>query len=102
MRLDVFLKTSRLVKRRSQAKELCDDDAVKINQRPVRASREVVAGDRLELTFWNRRLVVEVDHVPERPPRAREAHELYRVLADERIEVDDSAEARDATAGDPG
>lgn len=101
MRVDVFLKTSRLLKRRSQAKELCDDGAVKLNDRPVRASREVAAGDRLELTFWNRRLLVEVDRVPERPPRARDAHELYRVLAEERLETDDRAGLEDATARDP-
>ncbi|HEX9724169.1 MAG TPA: S4 domain-containing protein, partial [Vicinamibacteria bacterium] len=44
--MDNFLKQSRLVKRRTMAKELCEDGAVKVNGKPVRASKEIAAGDR--------------------------------------------------------
>ena len=49
MRLDKYLKVSRLIKRRTIAKEICDGGKVKINGRAAKASSEVKAGDRLEI-----------------------------------------------------
>ena len=89
MRVDVFLRAARLVKRRSLAKELCDEGAVVVNGRTARAGREVRAGDELGLNLRNRRLRVEVVAVPERAPRASEARELYSVVSDERIREED-------------
>ena len=89
MRVDVFLKQSRLVKRRSLAKELCDDGVIALNGRPVRAGREVTMGDLLTLSLRHRRIEVEIVDVPKRPPSAAAAIELYRVLSDERIEIDE-------------
>lgn len=86
MRLDVFLKQSRLVKRRSLARELCDDGAVSLNDRPARAGKDVSAGDRLSLRLYNRRLEIEIERIPERPPSKDEARRLYRLLREERIE----------------
>ena len=88
MRLDVFLKQTRLVKRRSLAKELCDEGAVAINGHLARAGREISSGDELTLTLRNRRLAVEVVGVPERPPSVAAASDFYRVVSDERIEHD--------------
>ena len=89
MRVDVFLKQSRLVKRRSLAKELCDDGAIALNGRAVRAGREVTVGDLLTLSLRRRRIEVEIVDVPKRPPSAAAAIELYLVLSDERIENED-------------
>ncbi len=60
MRLDKWLKVSRLIKRRSVANEACDNARVSANGRPVKASYDVKAGDVLELRFGERSLMVEV------------------------------------------
>lgn len=86
LRLDLFLKHSRLVKRRSLAKELCEDGAVFLNGRPARAGKEVSAGDRLRLRLWSRLLELEIEHIPEHPPSKEEARELFRILSEERLE----------------
>ena len=60
MRLDKWLKVSRLIKRRTVANEACDNQRVTANGRPVRASYEVKEGDVLELRFGERTVKVEV------------------------------------------
>lgn len=82
----MFLKRSRLVKRRSLAKELCDEGVVHLNGRPARAGHSVAAGDELTLHLRNRRLAVKVNELPETAPSAGRARELYEVVTDERIE----------------
>ncbi len=86
MRVDNFLKQARLVKRRTMAKELCEDGAVKLNGRPVRAGKEITPGDRLALRLWNRLLEIEVERLPERAASAVEARTLYRIVTDRKIE----------------
>jgi len=81
MRLDKFLKVSRLIKRRTLAKEVCEGGGVQVNGRPAKASTEVKPGDILTLTLGNRWLTVEVLATPEHVT-ADEARELYRVLAE--------------------
>jgi ribosomal 50S subunit-recycling heat shock protein len=80
--VDVFLKQSRLVKRRTLAKELCDEGCVLVNGQPARAGRDVEAGDEITLKLRNRSLSVEVTEVPEEGSKGAPA--LYRVLRDER------------------
>jgi len=60
MRLDKWLKVSRLIKRRTVANEACDNDRVIVNGRPVRASYDVKTGDLVELKFGERAVKVEV------------------------------------------
>ena len=60
MRLDKFLKVSRLIKRRTIANEACDNGRVSVNGRVVKASYEVKVGDRLEITMGPRTIAVEV------------------------------------------
>ena len=60
MRLDKYLKVSRLIKRRSVANEACDHQLVSVNGRPQRASYEVKPGDRITLRLGQRSLTVEV------------------------------------------
>ena len=60
MRLDKWLKVSRLIKRRTVATEACDNARVEVNGRPVKASYEVKAGDVVSLRFGERTVKVEV------------------------------------------
>lgn len=65
MRLDKYLKVSRLIKRRTVANEACDAERVKVNSRVVKASYEVKPGDIIEIRFGSRLLKVEVLTVSE-------------------------------------
>lgn len=77
MRLDKWLKVSRLIKRRTVANEACDNARVMANGRSVKASYEVKVGDVLELKFGERVVKVEVLQVAEHVGKA-EASALYR------------------------
>ena len=85
MRLDKFLKVSRLVKRRTVANELCDGGHVQINGKTAKASAEVKAGDELRLRFGNKLLSVVVERVPEKAVSVQEAPTLYRTLAEQPV-----------------
>jgi len=65
MRLDKYLKVSRLIKRRTVANEACDNTRVSVNGRVVKARYQVKVGDRIEITLGNRTLAVEVLQVAE-------------------------------------
>ena len=79
MRLDKFLKVSRLIKRRTVANEACDNGRISINGRVVKASYEVKPGDRLELAMGARTLTVEVLQVAEAVRKA-DAAAMYREI----------------------
>ncbi len=79
MRLDKFLKVSRLIKRRSVANEACDGARVSANGRPVKASYQVKVGDVLEIAFGQRTLRVEVLQLSENAGKA-DAPAMYREL----------------------
>ena len=79
MRLDKWLKVSRLIKRRTVANEACDNQRVTANGRPVKASYEVKEGDVLELRFGERTVKVEVLSVTKHAGKA-EASALYKEL----------------------
>ena len=79
MRLDKYLKVSRLIKRRSVANEACDNGLVSVNDRSVRASYEVKEGDRITLRFGVRTMTVEVLAVEE-SPRKDAASAMYRQI----------------------
>ncbi|MDA8099943.1 MAG: RNA-binding S4 domain-containing protein [Nitrospiraceae bacterium] len=83
MRLDLYLKTSRLIKRRTLAKELCDAGRVLVNGREGQPATEIRPGDRIEVRYASRAIVVEVLVVPaDRRPVA--ADSLYRIVAETR------------------
>ncbi len=63
MRLDKYLKVSRLIKRRTVANEACDNGRISVNGRVVKASYEVKVGDRLEISMGPRTVAVEVVQV---------------------------------------
>ncbi|MBQ6840250.1 MAG: RNA-binding S4 domain-containing protein [Oscillospiraceae bacterium] len=63
MRLDKYLKVSRLIKRRTVANEACDNGRISVNGRVVKASYEVKVGDRIEISMGTRTVAVEVVQV---------------------------------------
>ena len=77
MRLDKWLKVSRLIKRRTVANEACDNGRVSVNGRIVKAGYEVKAGDVLELKFGERTVRIEVLEVADNVGKAG-ADALYR------------------------
>lgn len=79
MRLDKYLKVSRLIKRRTVANEACDAGRVMINDKPAKASSTVKAGDIITISFGNRDVKVEVLDVQE-TVKKEEAKELFRYL----------------------
>ena len=79
MRLDKYLKVSRLIKRRTVANEACDNGLVTVNDKPARASYEVKEGDRISLRFGARIITVEVLSVQETVLQS-EAAALYRQI----------------------
>ncbi len=79
MRLDKFLKVSRLIKRRSVANEACDSERVSANGRVVKASYDVKVGDVLEIRLGERILKVEVLQVLEHALK-NDAPLMYKVL----------------------
>ncbi len=81
MRLDVFLKLSRLVPRRTQAQEMCEAGAVKLNGSRAKSSREVREGDVISIRGRERVSTVRVVKVPAKPPSKREAASLYEPIS---------------------
>lgn len=79
MRLDVFLKTSRLVKRRTVAKEACDNGRITLNGRPAKPASTVSPGDTISLDYGSHVLTVTVVEVPSAPVRKSNAASLYRL-----------------------
>ncbi|MCR5369085.1 MAG: RNA-binding S4 domain-containing protein [Clostridium sp.] len=79
MRLDKYLKVSRLIKRRTVANEACDAGRVLVNDKPARASLAVKAGDIIEIQFGTRSVKVEVTDIAE-TVRKDDAKEMYRYL----------------------
>ena len=79
MRLDKFLKVSRLIKRRTVANEACDAGRVLVNDKTAKASLNVKEGDVIKIQFGTRAVKVEVLDVQE-TVKKDEAKELYRYL----------------------
>jgi ribosomal 50S subunit-recycling heat shock protein len=80
MRLDKYLKVSRLIKRRTIANEACDAGRVMINDKPAKASSTVKVGDVIAISFGNKEVKVEVLDVTE-TVRKEEAKELFKYLS---------------------
>ena len=79
MRLDKYLKVSRLIKRRTVANEACDNARISVNGKPAKASYDVKVGDRIEIAFGTRTLQVEVLAVAE-AVRKDDASAMYREI----------------------
>ena len=79
MRLDKFLKVSRLIKRRTVANEACDAGRVLVNDKPAKASVKVKPGDIIEIQFGTRTVKVEVLDVKD-TTKKEEAGDLFKYL----------------------
>ena len=79
MRIDKYLKVSRLIKRRTVANSACDGERISVNGRPVKASYQVKPGDVIEIAFGQRTLKVEVTDVSE-TVRKEDAAAMYKEL----------------------
>ena len=79
MRLDKFLKVSRVIKCRTVANEACDAGRVSVNGKVAKASAEVKVGDRIDIQFGNREVALEVLDIQE-TTKKDEAKELFRYI----------------------
>ncbi|HLQ79231.1 MAG TPA: S4 domain-containing protein [Terriglobia bacterium] len=88
MRLDLFLKWSRVILRRTLAKEVCDAGRVTVNNIESRAGREIRVGDTVEIEFPRRRMKFRVCSIPPHAPGKDGAKEMLEILEDRRTETD--------------
>jgi ribosomal 50S subunit-recycling heat shock protein len=88
MRLDLFLKWSRVILRRTLAKDTCDAGRVSVNGNEARAGRELRVGDIIELDLPRRRTKLRVRSIPPRAPGKEGARDLYEILEDRRTASD--------------
>ncbi len=79
MRLDKYLKVSRLIKRRTVANEACDAGRVLVNDKPAKASVNVKEGDKIEIQFGTRNVLVKVTSIAE-TVKKDEAKEMYEYI----------------------
>jgi ribosomal 50S subunit-recycling heat shock protein len=85
MRLDKFLKVSRLIKRRTLAKEVCDQGRITINGLQAKAGSNVKAGDELIVRFGQKLVTVEINEVKE-TSRKEEASSMYTIVKEESLQ----------------
>jgi ribosomal 50S subunit-recycling heat shock protein len=85
MRLDKFLKVSRLIKRRTLAKEVADQGRITINGTVAKASSTVSVGDTMQIRFGQKLVTVEVTALKE-TVRKEEADMLYKIIKEEKID----------------
>lgn len=81
MRLDKFLKVSRLIKRRSVANEACDTSRITVNDKIAKASYNVKIGDLITVTFGSKRLTVKVLEIKETTKKA-ESQGMFEVISE--------------------
>lgn len=88
MRLDKFLKVSRLIKRRTLAKEVADQGRITINGLQAKASSNIKVGDELTIKFGQKLVTVKINAIKE-TPKKEEAATMYTVIKEERIQQED-------------
>ena len=79
MRLDKFLKVSRIIKRRSVAKEIADQGRILINNLPAKSSSKVKVGDTLTIKFGNKTETIKINRIVETTKKS-EAEDMYELL----------------------
>ncbi len=84
MRIDKFLKLSRVIKRRTVAQEACDGGRIEINGKTAKPSKEVRVGDVVTVTFGNRAMTFEVLSVDERQTK-QSADTMYRICDENQV-----------------
>ena len=81
MRLDKFLKVSRLIKRRTVANEACDSERVSVNGKPAKASYDVKLDDKITITYGNKSVTVRVLEIKDTTKKT-EAFGMYEILSE--------------------
>lgn len=89
MRLDKFLKVSRLSKRRTLAKQLCDNGLVTINNNKGRASKDVSIDDEITITLRGKKITIRVKELPTGNVNKEKAFEMYELLSHESLPFED-------------
>lgn len=79
MRLDKYLKVSRIIKRRTVANDACDAGRVMVNGKVAKASTDIKAGDRIDIEFGNKNVSVEVTQIVE-STKKEDAKEMFKYL----------------------
>ena len=82
MRLDIFLKVSRLVKRRTLAKEYCRSGWIKVNNHSAKPATLIKEGDLISLHLWSRKKTIKVIQIPGKIISRKNMPELYQVIED--------------------
>ncbi|WP_414839468.1 RNA-binding S4 domain-containing protein [Carnobacterium sp. TMP28] len=82
MRLDKFLKISRIIKRRTIAKEVADKGRIQLNGLVAKSSSDVKIGDELTISFGNKTMVVKIEKIVE-STKKEETKEMYTVISEE-------------------
>ncbi|TQR04213.1 RNA-binding S4 domain-containing protein [Psychrobacillus soli] len=90
MRLDKFLKVSRLIKRRTLAKEVADQGRITINGKVAKASSDVKAGDELSIRFGQKVVTATVDAIKD-SAKKEDAASMFTIIKEERLEKVDPA-----------
>ena len=84
MRLDKYLKVSRIIKRRTLAKEVADQGRISINDQVAKSSSTVKVGDQLSIRFANKELVVKVCQIQE-STKKEDAEHMYQIIREETL-----------------
>lgn len=90
MRLDKYLKVSRIIKRRTVAKEVADKGRVKVNGILAKSSTDLKIGDQIEIRFGNKRLLIRVVEMKD-STKKEDAVKMYDIISESRIEIDEKS-----------
>lgn len=90
MRLDKWLKLSRVIKRRAVAQMACEQGRVYVNDRSAKSATTLHVGDTIHIELGSRALTLSVTELPVKPPPAREASNLYTVIEEIRRPREDT------------
>jgi ribosomal 50S subunit-recycling heat shock protein len=85
MRIDKFLKISRIIKRRSMAKAVCDQGRILVNHQPAKAGKELREGDILNINLGSRILTCQILSIPTGNVRTAESSSLYKIISEEEV-----------------
>ncbi|NLG81876.1 MAG: RNA-binding S4 domain-containing protein [Bacilli bacterium] len=84
MRVDKYLKVSRLIKRRTVAKEVAEHERIEINNKTAKPSSEVKVGDLVTITYGNKKVTIRVTQISESSKKA-DAENMYEIVSEERL-----------------
>ena len=87
MRLDLYLKVSRLIQRRTLAQEFCDAGLISVNGAAAKSGKEIKVGDEITINRRNRRTIVQVSIVPDTKQVSKQsAGDLFTIISEENVE----------------